>query len=162
MPWKYGFVGLSIVRFSFVAKRPDLLGGATDEYGRANVNSYMHPRWSQANERRIGTEEMILTSALQRLLRGRGRRAPTRDGEGTALHVRVRARGDAASRPCRQNVQRSAFGSPNIHAATRSSPKPARGLGDQLHQIRIAVDQIVGQQRHADAATARLIATGPN
>jgi sulfoxide reductase catalytic subunit YedY len=48
-----------------VAKRPQTFWEALgpDEYGFwANVNPKVaHPRWSQANERRIGTEEMIPT-----------------------------------------------------------------------------------------------------
>jgi sulfoxide reductase catalytic subunit YedY len=66
VPWKYGFKSAkSIVRFSFVAKRPttfwETLG--PDEYGFwANVNPKVaHPRWSQASERRIGTDETIAT-----------------------------------------------------------------------------------------------------
>lgn len=66
VPWKYGFKSAkSIVRFSFVARRPQTFWEALgpDEYGFwANVNPKVaHPRWSQANERRIGTEEMIPT-----------------------------------------------------------------------------------------------------
>ena len=58
VPWKYGFKGAkSIVRIRFVARQPETVwtqsGG---EYGfYANVNPEVdHPRWSQANERRIG------------------------------------------------------------------------------------------------------------
>lgn len=61
-PWKYGFKQVkSIVRFSFTDVRPvsfweKLLG---KEYGFwANVNPEVpHPRWSQAQERDIGTGE---------------------------------------------------------------------------------------------------------
>lgn len=65
-PWKYGFKSAkSIVRFSFVAKRPATFWEALgpDEYGFwANVNPKVaHPRWSQASERRIGTDEHIPT-----------------------------------------------------------------------------------------------------
>jgi sulfoxide reductase catalytic subunit YedY len=59
VPWKYGFKGAkSIVRIRFVARQPETIwtqsGGG--EYGfYANVNPEVdHPRWSQANERRIG------------------------------------------------------------------------------------------------------------
>ena len=62
VPWKYGFKSIkSIVRFSFVEKRPvgmwEKLQAA--EYGFwANVNPEVpHPRWSQATEEVIGTGE---------------------------------------------------------------------------------------------------------
>ncbi len=66
VPWKYGFKSAkSIVRFTFAAKRPTTFWEALgpDEYGFwANVNPKIaHPRWSQASERRIGTEETIPT-----------------------------------------------------------------------------------------------------
>ena len=66
VPWKYGFKSAkSIVRFSFVAKRPKTFWEALgpDEYGFwANVNPKVsHPRWSQASERRIGVENMVPT-----------------------------------------------------------------------------------------------------
>ena len=66
VPWKYGFKSAkSLVRFSFVAKRPQTFWEALgpDEYGFwANVNPKVaHPRWSQASERRIGTDEQIPT-----------------------------------------------------------------------------------------------------
>jgi sulfoxide reductase catalytic subunit YedY len=62
VPWKYGFKSIkSVVRFSFVEKRP---GGMWEklqasEYGFwANVNPEVpHPRWSQASEEIIGTGE---------------------------------------------------------------------------------------------------------
>lgn len=66
VPWKYGFKAVkSIVRFSFVAKRPrtfwEDLG--PQEYGFwANINPKVaHPRWSQATERRLGTNETVPT-----------------------------------------------------------------------------------------------------
>ncbi len=66
VPWKYGFKAVkSIVRFSFVAKRPrtfwEELG--PQEYGFwANINPKVaHPRWSQATERRLGTNETVPT-----------------------------------------------------------------------------------------------------
>jgi sulfoxide reductase catalytic subunit YedY len=59
VPWKYGFKGIkSIVEIRFTEKMPptswNLL--APQEYGFfANVNPAVdHPRWSQAQERRIG------------------------------------------------------------------------------------------------------------
>lgn len=59
VPWKYGFKGIkSIVRISFVENEPPTSWkkSAYQEYGfYANVNPEVsHPRWSQANERRIG------------------------------------------------------------------------------------------------------------
>jgi methionine sulfoxide reductase catalytic subunit len=66
VPWKYGFKSIkSIVRFSFVEKRPvgmwEKLQAA--EYGFwANVNPKVpHPRWSQATEEVIGTGERRAT-----------------------------------------------------------------------------------------------------
>jgi methionine sulfoxide reductase catalytic subunit len=63
LPWKYGFKSAkSIVRVSFTDKRPvsfwQTLQGS--EYGFwANVNPQVpHPRWSQAQERLIGSNEM--------------------------------------------------------------------------------------------------------
>ncbi|MFQ5846105.1 MAG: protein-methionine-sulfoxide reductase catalytic subunit MsrP [Candidatus Methylomirabilales bacterium] len=62
VPWKYGFKNIkSIVAIEFVKERPksfwEILG--PDEYGFwANVNpEFPHPRWSQATERMIGTDE---------------------------------------------------------------------------------------------------------
>ena len=62
VPWKYGFKSIkSIVRFSFVDKRPKGMWEAlqSSEYGFwANVNPAVpHPRWSQASEEVIGTGE---------------------------------------------------------------------------------------------------------
>jgi sulfoxide reductase catalytic subunit YedY len=62
VPWKYGFKSIkSIVRFSFVEKRPVGMWEElqASEYGFwANVNPAVpHPRWSQANEELIGTGE---------------------------------------------------------------------------------------------------------
>ncbi len=59
VPWKYGFKGIkSIVRISFVEKIPrnSWKRLAPREYGfYANVNPEVdHPRWTQANERRLG------------------------------------------------------------------------------------------------------------
>jgi sulfoxide reductase catalytic subunit YedY len=58
LPWKYGFKSAkSIVKFHFTDKQPRTLWNdmASNEYGfYSNVNpSVDHPRWSQANERRI-------------------------------------------------------------------------------------------------------------
>ena len=65
-PWKYGFKsGKSIVRVTFAAKQPDTFWAqlAPDEYGFwANVNPAVpHPRWSQAQERLIGTDQVVDT-----------------------------------------------------------------------------------------------------
>jgi len=65
-PWKYGFKQVkSIVRFSFTDKRPETFWETliSNEYGFwANVNPEVpHPRWSQAEERDIGTGEKIPT-----------------------------------------------------------------------------------------------------
>lgn len=58
VPWKYGFKSIkSIVRISLVEKRPGTTWEqiAPEEYGfYANVNPQVdHPRWSQAQERRL-------------------------------------------------------------------------------------------------------------
>jgi methionine sulfoxide reductase catalytic subunit len=58
-PWKYGFKGIkSIVKIKFVEKQPPTSWNqaASNEYGfYSNVNPNVdHPRWSQAQERRIG------------------------------------------------------------------------------------------------------------
>lgn len=59
IPWKYGFKGAkSIVKIKFSEKQPSTTWNeaAPNEYGfYANVNPHVdHPRWTQANERRIG------------------------------------------------------------------------------------------------------------
>lgn len=66
LPWKYGFKSIKgIVRVSFTAERPvsfwETLGPT--EYGFwANVNPEVaHPRWSQATEQVLGTDERIPT-----------------------------------------------------------------------------------------------------
>ena len=61
-PWKYGFKSVkSIVKFTFTDKRPDTFWEhlQASEYGFwANVNPDVpHPRWSQASERVLGTNE---------------------------------------------------------------------------------------------------------
>jgi sulfoxide reductase catalytic subunit YedY len=58
VPWKYGFKSIkSIVRISFVSEQPQSswMRIAPHEYGfYANVNPEVsHPRWSQAQERRL-------------------------------------------------------------------------------------------------------------
>jgi methionine sulfoxide reductase catalytic subunit len=58
LPWKYGFKSAkSIVKINFTEKQPHTLWNdmASNEYGfYSNVNPKVdHPRWSQANERRI-------------------------------------------------------------------------------------------------------------
>jgi methionine sulfoxide reductase catalytic subunit len=62
VPWKYGFKSVkSIVRFEFTDKRPKSYWEALQlsEYGFwANVNPEVpHPRWSQATERVLGSNE---------------------------------------------------------------------------------------------------------
>jgi sulfoxide reductase catalytic subunit YedY len=62
LPWKYGFKSIkSIVKFSFTDKRPVSFWEKLQEseYGFwANVNPDVpHPRWSQASERVLGTDE---------------------------------------------------------------------------------------------------------
>lgn len=66
VPWKYGFKSIkSITRFTFTDKRPvgywEIIQGS--EYGFwANVNPKVdHPRWSQASERVLGTNERVPT-----------------------------------------------------------------------------------------------------
>jgi len=59
VPWKYGFKSAkSIVRIRLVTEQPKTSWekAASNEYGfYSNVNpAVSHPRWSQADERRIG------------------------------------------------------------------------------------------------------------
>ena len=66
VPWKYGFKSIkSIVRFTFTDERPVNFWQqlVPSEYGFwANVNPDVpHPRWSQATERIIGTDERVPT-----------------------------------------------------------------------------------------------------
>ena len=66
LPWKYGFKSAkSLVRISFTDKRPINFWQAIQpsEYGFwANVNpAVSHPRWSQARERLLGSNEMVPT-----------------------------------------------------------------------------------------------------
>jgi sulfoxide reductase catalytic subunit YedY len=63
VPWKYGFKSIkSIVRFEFTATQPKTFwnDAVPGEYEfEANVEPNVpHPRWSQATERMIGTEEV--------------------------------------------------------------------------------------------------------
>jgi len=63
VPWKYGFKSAkSLVRFSFVEDRPKGFWQTVQpsEYGFwANVNPAVpHPRWSQAEERLLGSDEV--------------------------------------------------------------------------------------------------------
>lgn len=60
LPWKYGFKGAkSIVKIEFLAKQPATFWNTLvpNEYDfEANVNPKVpHPRWSQAEERLVGT-----------------------------------------------------------------------------------------------------------
>lgn len=66
LPWKYGFKSSKgIVRISFTEKRPTTYWEVSGpgEYGFwANVNPEIaHPRWSQAKERVLGTDETVAT-----------------------------------------------------------------------------------------------------
>ena len=66
VPWKYGFKSVkSIVHFEFTDKRPKSYWESlqSSEYGFwANVNPEVpHPRWSQATERVLGTDERVPT-----------------------------------------------------------------------------------------------------
>ncbi|TWB33626.1 protein-methionine-sulfoxide reductase catalytic subunit MsrP [Nitrospirillum pindoramense] len=66
LPWKYGFKSVkSVVRISFTDKRPKTFWALlnADEYGFwANVNPAVpHPRWSQARERLLGSNESVPT-----------------------------------------------------------------------------------------------------
>jgi sulfoxide reductase catalytic subunit YedY len=59
VPWKYGFKSIkSIVKIKLVEKQPPCSWNQLqpNEYGfYSNVNPHVdHPRWSQANERRLG------------------------------------------------------------------------------------------------------------
>src|SRR3981189_3670821 len=65
-PWKYGFKsGKSIGSLEFPAKRPATFWEALEssEYGFwASVNPQVaHPRWSQATEKPLGSDERIPT-----------------------------------------------------------------------------------------------------
>ena len=65
-PWKYGFKSVkSVVRFTFTEERPVTFWEAIQpsEYGFwANVNPEVpHPRWSQATERVLGSDESVPT-----------------------------------------------------------------------------------------------------
>jgi sulfoxide reductase catalytic subunit YedY len=64
VPWKYGFKGIkAIVRIRFTEKQPlnSWQDANSREYGfYANVNpAVAHPRWSQADERRIGSGSLF-------------------------------------------------------------------------------------------------------
>jgi sulfoxide reductase catalytic subunit YedY len=63
VPWKYGFKSIkSIVKIELTDQMPATFWNsiAPDEYGfYANVNPQVsHPRWSQARETVIGTDEV--------------------------------------------------------------------------------------------------------
>ncbi len=62
VPWKYGFKSIkSMVSIEFTTQRPESMWEtlAPQEYGFwANVNpNVAHPRWSQAEDRMLGTDE---------------------------------------------------------------------------------------------------------
>jgi sulfoxide reductase catalytic subunit YedY len=68
-PWKYGFKSIkSIVRFNFTDQRPKSFWESLQdsEYGFwANVNPEVpHPRWSQATERVLGSDERVPTQVF--------------------------------------------------------------------------------------------------
>lgn len=67
VPWKYGFKGTkSIARITFTDQRPKSFWETIQgqEYGFwANVNpAAPHPRWSQATERLLGSDERVPTT----------------------------------------------------------------------------------------------------
>ena len=66
LPWKYGFKsGKAFVKVSFTDRQPKTFWAqiSPSEYGFwANVNPAVpHPRWSQATERLIGTDQRVPT-----------------------------------------------------------------------------------------------------
>jgi methionine sulfoxide reductase catalytic subunit len=66
LPWKYGFKSAkALVKISFTEKRPSTFWESIgpSEYGFwANVNpAVAHPRWSQASERLLGSDERVPT-----------------------------------------------------------------------------------------------------
>jgi sulfoxide reductase catalytic subunit YedY len=66
LPWKYGFKSVkAFIKVSFTDKRPSTFWEAIQpsEYGFwANVNPAVpHPRWSQARERLLGSDESVPT-----------------------------------------------------------------------------------------------------
>jgi sulfoxide reductase catalytic subunit YedY len=66
VPWKYGFKSAkAIVKITLTDKRPSTFWEAlaSSEYGFwANVNpAVAHPRWSQATERLLGSDERVPT-----------------------------------------------------------------------------------------------------
>jgi sulfoxide reductase catalytic subunit YedY len=66
VPWKYGFKNIkSLVKFTFTDKRPVSFWERINakEYGFwANVNPKVpHPRWSQAQERILGSDDRVPT-----------------------------------------------------------------------------------------------------
>ena len=70
VPWKYGFKSAkSIVKIRLVDQQPETSWNqaAAREYGfYSNVNpSVDHPRWSQANERRIGDGRGIFAPKIK-------------------------------------------------------------------------------------------------
>ncbi|MCO5101938.1 MAG: protein-methionine-sulfoxide reductase catalytic subunit MsrP [Burkholderiaceae bacterium] len=75
VPWKYGFKSAkSLVAIRFVERRPQTSWNraAPNEYGFfANVNPQVdHPRWSQANERRIGEGGLFVRRRPTKLFNG--------------------------------------------------------------------------------------------
>ena len=66
VPWKYGFKSAkALIKISFSDKQPVNFWQSiqSSEYGFwANVNPAVpHPRWSQASERLLGSDQMVPT-----------------------------------------------------------------------------------------------------
>ena len=123
LPWKYGFKSIkSIVKFTFTDERPVSFWEQLQpsEYGFwANVNPEVpHPRWSQAMERDIGTQEFDPDPDLQRLWRIR-RRPLYRHDRRAALHVVPRR---AAAPIALRNTKSRALAGPAVFAVTASLP----------------------------------------
>jgi len=77
VPWKYGFKSIkSIVRIRFTEQQPRNTWQvvAPREYGfYANVNPEVdHPRWSQARERRIGSDSLFAPKRRTEMFNGYG------------------------------------------------------------------------------------------
>ena len=109
-PWKYGFKNVkSIVSIEFTDKRPVSFWEKlqSSEYGFwANVNPQVpHPRWSQATEKPLGSDERIPTqlyNGYAEFVAGPLRRPQG----GKALHVALRASASWLSRDRRARSPR--------------------------------------------------------
>ena len=110
LPWKYGFKSIkSIVRISFIDQRPMSFWEElqSSEYGFwANVNPEVsHPRWSQATERVLGTDERVrrcsstaMANSSPTSTRGSRRSASGRDRAASSAHARASGHPALASR----------------------------------------------------------------